>query len=539
MKGVLIGSDLMYRQDGSLVPIEINTNVGWDVMNRMEREEDMWDFSFLRSYIKEHSITDVYLEGQIQRMKNFWPEDMGAEVHVITKEEMDESTDESEYHLYVRSAYSDEAYVDSFCRDKVNFLNAIQNLSFGCEYLLKTSGGLVGDITKVEDNGKLPNFLVKYRYPNYNKSKYPLAIRFDNVEKLKSWAEANLEEDYFIMPFYYDVDNLYKAEGEENSRIKLIRNWSLYIANDEGSLDSVYVASYTKLSAEIDESKIEWNEDGTCKDEETLHRMISSALWALADNLDVLLEADDVVLMEDDTWKEASELKTGLKVKAVTIPTSGTVDIHKSVEDYNVSFEELTASSSYTINEIKVVHKVEGWVSETVLNFTDGTDWFDSDASSYPVLDPKDQTVMFKKVGTIEAGDKVILMEAGATELEKPTFVIREVESTSKRRVLQKGYAISLDGNHLFLSKTSADAQAYISIEHNADKGGIIKGSACVQIFLGADCNPNDGYLGAFYLVSCYATFNCEPDVSTCYNGRHTCSASGKSYYVGTDTSGG
>ena len=43
MKAVLVGTDLMYRKDGSLAPIEINTNVGWDEANRVEKEEDVWN----------------------------------------------------------------------------------------------------------------------------------------------------------------------------------------------------------------------------------------------------------------------------------------------------------------------------------------------------------------------------------------------------------------------------------------------------------------------------------------------------------------
>ena len=56
MKGVLIGADLMYRQDGKLVPIEINTNVGWDTYNRVETPEEALDASDLIQYAIEHGI---------------------------------------------------------------------------------------------------------------------------------------------------------------------------------------------------------------------------------------------------------------------------------------------------------------------------------------------------------------------------------------------------------------------------------------------------------------------------------------------------
>ena len=44
MRSVLVGSDFMYRQDGKLVPIEINTNVGIEYVLRVETLEETFDF---------------------------------------------------------------------------------------------------------------------------------------------------------------------------------------------------------------------------------------------------------------------------------------------------------------------------------------------------------------------------------------------------------------------------------------------------------------------------------------------------------------
>ena len=43
MNAVIVGADFMYRSDGSLVPVEINTNIALDRHNILERNSDIWD----------------------------------------------------------------------------------------------------------------------------------------------------------------------------------------------------------------------------------------------------------------------------------------------------------------------------------------------------------------------------------------------------------------------------------------------------------------------------------------------------------------
>ena len=64
-KAVLIGTDLAYDSRGKLVPLEINTNVGWDKVNRKETPEEIFDFTELSTYVREHTIKEICLEGKI------------------------------------------------------------------------------------------------------------------------------------------------------------------------------------------------------------------------------------------------------------------------------------------------------------------------------------------------------------------------------------------------------------------------------------------------------------------------------------------
>lgn len=492
MRAVLVGSDLMYRRDGSLAPIEINTNVGWDDGGRVEPVSEVFNLADIKAFVEAHNIKKIYLEGEVVKaVKDFKTTFPDLTIETITEDQYDEVADEADA-LAIRTFYSDEALVDSFCRDKINFLKSIQDTELAVEFLLKTSEGFEGSITDLnlyEDN--MPNFILKYRYPSYDHKKYPAFFRFESLKALMNFANSeDMPEDFFLMPFYYNPDKLYK-----NERIQMIRNWSVYVANDEGSLDSLYLGKYTKLCGKIDTSKLVWNEDGSLAEGRD---MLVDNIWTKNSSGDMLVEKDDLVWMADGSWKVASELKVDDEVMSIDIPAGEDVDITKHSEvDYNISLEEFKEVTTYRTNKVTSIVPMTGFTDTIRMIFSDGTDWFDSANSSYPILDPEDGTVMFRELRNLKVGDKVILAGLESTEIEgeQPNYIVQEIVGLEIERVEVEGYNISTDGSHLVLTRTSEDVGAYISIEHNA----LCSCSSC-DINL-ATCYEDD--LGSSQ-ISCY-----------------------------------
>jgi D-alanine-D-alanine ligase-like ATP-grasp enzyme len=64
MRTVLVGSDFMYNKDGNLVPIEINTNVGWH-NGKVESNEESIDLTELSNFITEQGFTKVVYIGNV------------------------------------------------------------------------------------------------------------------------------------------------------------------------------------------------------------------------------------------------------------------------------------------------------------------------------------------------------------------------------------------------------------------------------------------------------------------------------------------
>lgn len=460
MRAVLVGADLMYRKDGSLAPIEINTNVGWDGPNRVESGNEIWYFDDLVEYINSHNIEEiVFLRGTAavlsQKLQALLPE---KEIRVETE---DEDVEDSDSKLIIRTRYSDEALVDSFCRDKIDFLKSLQGTDLEAEYLLKTEDGFEGEITSIETEYPVgvPNFIMKYRYPNYNKLEYPKLYRFNSIDDLMDFADE-MPEDFFLMPYYFCEDELW-----EGRRIKLIRELSLFIANDQGSLDTIEVGKYTKLCDNVDlEAVGEWN--GELESE--YREMFLSAEW-YKDSLrsrTALLDENDLVWMADGSWKKIQDLEVGEKVKSLEIPAKEGFDINTHTGDYGISMEELENKTYYIENEIEDIRKISGFEVTEIFKFTDGTDWYDTPYSSYPTINSEGK-VEFKTLRSLKVGDQVILISIKDTE--SPRFVTKEIAGiTEERSLLENKYSIRLNGSHLFISRTSEDEQAYAAIEHNA-----------------------------------------------------------------------
>ena len=476
MKAVLVGTDLMYRKDGSLAPIEINTNVGWDEANRVEKEEDVWNLEDLVNFIISKAITEVdFLPGTATRIMSKLQKLVGPDVQVKIVDDSQEIAD-SDTNLIIRTGYNDEALVDSFCRDKIDFLKSLQGTPLACEFLLKTAEGFEGEITSVETEypEDVPNFILKYRYPNYDKSEFPKLYRFHSMKELLSFAEG-MSEDFFLMPYYYCKDKLWN-----NRRILLVREWSFFVANNEGGLDSIEIGRYTKVCDDLTEMSAEVLSNGEFS--ASCRSMFLSTDW-YNKNLRsevALLDKGDLVWMSDGSWKAIEDIQLGDKVKSLEIPEKEGYDSDNHTGNYGITVEELETETRYIGNTITAIHKLGRFDNIVTFTFTDDTDWYDTDYSSYPTVNAEGE-VEFKTLKRIQKGDKVILINI--KDIESPKFVVKEVKTISTtRRLLNSGYTVELGGSHLFISRTSSDQQAYAAIEHNEEQY-TATGTTCTDVY--------------------------------------------------------
>ena len=423
-KAVLIGTDLAYDSRGKLVPLEINTNVGWDKVNRKETPEEIFDFTELSTYVREHTIKEICLEGEIAEICKDLIQAAIPDVSVkaITTSDLDE--DYPDTTLIVRTAWSPVALVDSFAANKEKFKKLIRNEDFSEDFKLP--------------EGNLPNLVVKAVKPQYDKSEYPKFYKAD-VATLK------VPNGFIVEPAVLSVKNL--VEG----RIPIFRNWSLFVT-DGLNLDSIYLGTYTKVCGEeFDESKLKYDSHGALVQGRNM--LVSLDSLATQWPADALLEASDEVLMSDGTWKSAKDLKVGDSVKSLDL---GDTNI-RHTGDVKISVDEITSFSEATVDFLT---RTRGFRDFVEIEFKDGSTWFDTGKSAYMLKSGKQ--VKFVNIEDLKKGDTVYFLDTETLKLGT-----RTVKSVANVRKYVDTYNVELSGNHVFFSRGAGETSAFASIEHN------------------------------------------------------------------------
>lgn len=423
-KAVLIGTDFAYDSGGKLVPLEINTNVGWDDVNRKETVKEIFDFTELSMYVREHTIKELCLEGKIAEIcKDLIQEAIpDVSVKVISKAELDAEYPDTT--LVVRTAWSPVALVDTFAANKERFKKLIRNEDFSEDFKLP--------------EGNLPNLVVKAIKPQYDKSEYPKFYKADV-------ATLRVPDGYIVEPAVLNAEKL--VEG----RIPVFRNWSLFVTDGE-TIDSIYLGTYTKVCGEeFDENKLEYDASGALIRGRGMLVSLDdlSTKWPA----DALLEASDEVLMTDGSWKKASDLKVGDKVKSLDL---GETDI-RHTGNVEISVDSISNLSEASVDFLT---RTRGYRDFVEITFKDKSTWFDTGKSAYMVK--TGNQVSFVNIEDLKKGDVVYFLDVETSKIDTKT--VKSVETVRK---YVDTFNIGLEGNHVFYSRGAGETSAFASIEHN------------------------------------------------------------------------
>lgn len=452
----------MYDRSGNLRPIEINTAVGYHY-NKLESNDEAIDLTSLLSFISSNGFTKVVYIGEIEELSSIFSnalDEVSVEYEFLLVPNTSITIphiEDNDTTLIIRSAYDTTAIVDdTYCRDKVPFLELIKSESFGAQFAyINDSNELVNHITTIPDNGDHPNFILKARYPQYDGEVFPKLFKVSNQEELSTVLQ-NVTPEYFLMEFYFNSEKVYQ------DHITVTRHLSLL---HPPTLQAIGIGSYTTFTNDTILGTNEYN----------------SETFELANGRDKYLTLDvriklpklqdtDLVEMPDGSFKTGLDLQVGDVVKTIDIPNPFDVNKKNETVNYRISLEELEAGTTYTTNRVTNKKRVDKYCRVARLIFTDNTDWLDTEGSNY--LSEKNGEIRFLTItdnpldeNKLEVGDKVLLLN---TTDVTPTFIEKEVAEIELNQEFFGGWLITVENESLFLTRASAeDDTSFVAIEHN------------------------------------------------------------------------
>jgi hypothetical protein len=346
---------------------------------------------------------------------------------------------------------------DTYCRDKIGFLNLIKSESFGAQFAyLNEIGELVSNITTIPDNGNHPNFILKARYPSYNKQLYPKLYKVSNQSELDTVLE-NVTDEYFIMEYYYNSDY--------NVNTKITKKRSLNILYPP-TLESIPFGKYTDTTNQLLLETSEYDE--------TTFELVSELRNSYITSVGIVFDRPklldtDLVQMEDGTFKTGLDLQVGDVVKTIDIPNATNVDSREETVNYKIDLDTFISGSTYSSNTITAKQRIDVNTDIVEIVFTDGSTWKDTELSYYLV--ERDDEVRFIALSELVSGDIVILIDT--TNPASVEVQAKTVESTTTVRKEFAGWLITVERRHLFLTVTNSSTQniSFAAIEHNIGEG--------------------------------------------------------------------
>ena len=490
MRTLLLGTDFSYKGNGDLTPVEINTSVGMETLH-LESDDAIYDLTVLSNFITQNGFVKVVYIGMMALFNSKISEvctNLNIEyeyVRVISGNLVIPFVQDADDVLIIRSAYDTTAIVDdSYCKNKVNFLNLIKDSTYGSQFAyMDNNGTLVNNILSIPDNGSNPNFILKSTLPQYDKDVYPKLFKVSNQTELDVVLQ-NVTSDYHLVEYHYNQSKLY------NDQIYVIRTLNLLFPPD---LESIYLGSYRKFTDRKNIYTPTYNPQ-TFELDATYRTQYITGVKII--NTPKLLDTDRVE-MADGSFKTGLELEVGDFVKSLVIYNPNNVDLDDDLADFNITYNEFVSGSTYTTNRVTAKNKIDRICAYAEITFTDETDWSDTIASSY--LSIKNNDVRFLRVGELESGDDVILVDLSNTEVLKT--VQKTVSNVTYNQIIFSGWEITVENDHVFLTQTDNDTDnmAYAAIEHNSLCSGKVncgtltcvpKDYVCVRGAVTCECTP-------------------------------------------------
>jgi hypothetical protein len=451
MKAVLIATDYIKTATNEYKVLEINTQAG------IIADINLLDWTGITNFIQSNSFENVHCilphyDKRFSVKLNEICDSIGG-ITFQSYETGDSSItvpyiEDNDNTLIIRLSYDTTAIIDDeYAKDNYNFLRAVGEQSFNPKTYIPN---IVDDFSNIEDFSytlDIPNFIVKKRYPNYDKNLHPRLYKIQNLAQLNA-LKTEVEQDTEFLQEFIDSEIL-------SGKRTIVRGIDIIYGAD---LTVISMGGY-KVSSFISEDIWENTFDETGKLASKDRPKYITYYTNPNELATYIYDADQLVLMADGSRKEFSQLETGDNVKSISVATLPLDETEYKVSEWTGSHTEFI--ENFEVSQTAVVVKTTKTQNTLFIKITlDNTIEWD-DLPGTEILIREDDVIRFKMVNELEIGD---VLELFSTETETiVSKTITNLEVTFKENI-EVG-SIDVEPIDLFLPLVT---NVYAIIQHNA-----------------------------------------------------------------------
>lgn len=488
MKAVLISTDYIKTEDGSYKILEMNTNTAIDVMGE---NQQCLDFSELQSFIESNGFTKINLiyPNQSKAFKNKLETIYsGSTTITFNSFETQQGSitvpymEDDETTFTIRISYDTTAIIDDeYCRDKYNFVKALGSDTLKPKVYIPNMVDDFETLTEFTYTGTKPNFIIKKRYPIYDKFQFPRLFKITTLEELTAVKALVETDDEFLQE--YVVSELVNGKHNILRSIDLIYGSNLDVINLGG-----YKEIHT-LNANIWQDTYGTNNqlDKNCRPKYITHfgNLEETRKTYTAD-------VDDNIIMGDDSFKSFTDVVVGDIVKSILITGLPENEGDYSTENWTGLYTDFV--NNFAMDTATIVAKNQSnSIDDLFIKITleDGITWEDTPGTNILIKDG--DVIKFKHINDLVIGDVIEMVNVVDNTIVNKT--IQNLEIVFKYGVVMGD--IDVENKDVYLS----------IIQNNL---ALIQHNTCAAKCFSAPNNFYPSCLSISFCINC-SPFQCKP----------------------------
>ncbi len=515
MRSLLITTDFIYREDGTLTPTEINTDSSHSlslVVKGFGADAFLPNFGNYFDHVNFHQflvnggfnkILTIDKKGGTHRIfesfcayYNIQYEFVEVTPSSITIPEVEDN----ETTLIVRIAYDTYAIVDDlYARDMYEFHNLIKNESFASPVNFTSENLDTIENFEPSQDGVIPNYVVKPRVPGYNKYEYPKLYRLDSTEELDNLKQT-VRTDEFVQKYEYNPSKLV------SNRTSFIRSFDLICSPD---LTIVHIMSYKSMNLMSTQNTLLRFDNEIDPLNKKLDNLFATKWWPskyVEHGLMYHFDQNDEIVLEDGTLVTGADIKEGDSVKTffVTEYLMGReTGLVSELDDFII--DSTIIRSKTPDDNTGVFVNIEAVDSEG-RTFR----WFDGMSNLYLTTKQGTDTVSYESANSSKLGVGDLIYTYNKENNSVESLTVTEIYFDLKPTL--DIYSMTLEKTHQFFVKFDSDAgdKSLYLIQHNQNCAG-----GCGMWYT---CSTWAGYYcgnGSFNCPNCggFSGYVCNSDI--------------------------